>query len=162
DKEYTGTLRLGATTPSYDAETEVDQEYPYQHITAEALATARQQFVGTQQQVPPMFSAIKVDGQPLYKRARKGETIEIKSRTVHLHAFELTRTELPEVDFRLHCSKGTYVRSLAYDFGKALDSGAYLTALCRTKIGQYHLRDAWNLETLIAQLDERIAVEMVG
>lgn len=157
NKEYTGTFQLGATTPSYDAETEVDKEYDYEHIGPEQLEAARQQFVGPIDQVPPMFSAIKVNGQPLYKRARKGETIEIKSRRVILHEFELTRTELPEVDFRLLCSKGTYVRSLAYDMGKALESGAYLTALRRTQVGAFRIEDAWNLEELIEQLDTRQA-----
>lgn len=156
DKEYTGTFRFGGTTPSYDAETEVDQEFPYEHITLEALEAARQQFVGTIQQIPPMFSAIKVDGQPLYKRARKGEKIEIKARTVHLHEFELTEVELPEVSFRLRCSKGTYVRSLAHDMGQVLDSGAYLTALRRTQVGPFRIEDAWDLEELIDQLQERI------
>ncbi len=155
-KEYTGTFRLGGTTPSYDSETDVDREFPYKHITPESLEAARQQFMGTIQQVPPMFSAIKVDGQPLYKRARKGEVIEIKARTVHIHEFELTNIEIPDVSFRLQCSKGTYVRSLAHDMGKALDSGAHLTELRRTQVGDFRIEDAWNLEELIEQLEERI------
>jgi tRNA pseudouridine55 synthase len=162
DKEYTGTFRFGGTTPSYDAETEVDQEFPYEHITQEALEAARQQFVGTIQQIPPMFSAIKVDGQPLYKRARKGEKIEIKARTVHLYEFDLTEVSLPEVSFRLRCSKGTYVRSLAHDMGQVLDSGAYLTALRRTQVGPFRIEDAWDLEALIDQLQERIDGMEVG
>jgi tRNA pseudouridine55 synthase len=157
DKEYTGTMRLGATTPSYDAETEIDQVYPTDHIDSAQLEQARQSFLGDLQQLPPMFSAIKVDGQPLYKRARKGEVIEVKPRPVHIFDFELQRIALPEVDFRLHCSKGTYVRSLAYDFGKALGSGAYLTALRRTKIGTFRIEDAWNLAVLIDVLDEQVA-----
>lgn len=148
-KEYTGTMRLGATTPSYDAESEVQQTFPTEHITPELLEEARQQFLGEIDQVPPMFSAIKVDGQPLYKKARKGETIEIEPRQVHIYDFELTRVELPEVDFRVSCSKGTYIRSLAHDFGKAVRSGAYLTDLRRTKVGEYKLEDAWNLEQLV-------------
>lgn len=155
-KEYTGTFRLGGTTPSYDSETEIDREYPHEHITPESLDAARQQFMGTIEQVPPMFSAIKVDGQPLYKRARKGEKIEIKARTVHIHEFELTDVSLPDVSFRLACSKGTYVRSLAHDMGQVLDSGAYLTELRRTQVGDFRIEDAWNLEELIAQLEERI------
>lgn len=158
DKEYTGTIQLGATTPSYDAETEIDQTYPVDHITEELVEKARQSFLGDIEQVPPMFSAIKVDGQPLYKRARKGEFIEIQPRPVKIFDFEIGRIELPEVDFRLHCSKGTYVRSLAYDIGKALESGAYLTALRRTKVGQFDIEKAWNLEELIAILDEQLAV----
>jgi tRNA pseudouridine55 synthase len=157
DKEYTGTLLLGATTPSYDAETEVDQQYPTAHIDAALLEETRKSFLGDLQQIPPMFSAIKVDGQPLYKRARKGEIIEIKPRPVHIFDFELQRIALPEVDFRLHCSKGTYVRSLAYDFGKALGSGAYLTALRRTKVGTFRIEDAWDLPQLIDILDEQVA-----
>jgi tRNA pseudouridine55 synthase len=109
-----------------------------------------------------MFSAIKVDGQPLYKRARKGEKMEIKARTVHLHEFELTDVKLPEVSFRLLCSKGTYVRSLAHDMGQILDSGAYLTALRRTQVGPFRIEDAWNLEELIDQLQERIDGMEVG
>ncbi|MEO0723752.1 MAG: tRNA pseudouridine(55) synthase TruB [Bacteroidota bacterium] len=156
DKEYTGTFLLGGTTPSYDAETEVDQTYPHEHIDETALGAARQGFLGTIEQVPPMFSAIKVNGQPLYKKARKGEKVEIKARTVHIHEFELDNIQLPEVSFRLKCSKGTYVRSLAHDMGKALDSGAYLTALRRTEVGPYRIENAWNLNDLIEALEARI------
>lgn len=158
DKTYTGTFRLGGTTPSYDSETEVDQVFPYQHITLEALEAARQQFLGTIQQVPPMFSAIKVDGQPLYKKARKGEVIEIQPRTVHIHSFELTDVALPDVRFSLDCSKGTYVRSIAHDMGAALGSGAYLTELRRTRVGAFDITDAWDLETLIDVLDQEEGV----
>ena len=157
DKEYTGTFHLGGTTPSYDAETEVDQTFPTDHIDADQLAEARQSFLGTIQQVPPMFSAIKVNGQPLYKKARKGETVEIKARTVHIREFELTDIQMPNVSFRLHCSKGTYVRSLAHDMGKALNSGAYLTALRRTQVGPHRIEQAWNLDELIEALEDRIA-----
>jgi tRNA pseudouridine55 synthase len=152
-KEYTGTLRLGATTPSYDAETEVDHSYSTEHITEESLEQARQQFLGKIEQVPPMFSAIKVDGQPLYKKARKGEKVEVKSRSVEIFSFDLKRIDLPEIDFEVRCSKGTYIRSLAHDFGRALKSGAYLTALCRTAIGSYRLEDAWDLESLVDALE---------
>lgn len=161
-KEYTGTFRLGGTTPSYDAETEVDQTFPVDHITTDKIEAARQQFLGTIEQVPPMFSAIKVNGQPLYKKARKGEKVEIKARTVHIHEYELTEVDLPHVSFRLQCSKGTYVRSLAHDMGKALDSGAYLTALRRTQVGEFRIENAWNLDDLIKALDERIEVEKDG
>jgi len=153
-KVYTGTMTLGATTPSFDAETAVDAEFPTDHINEDLLEAARQQFLGTIQQVPPMFSAIKVDGQPLYKRARKGETIQVEPRKVHMYEFEITRVELPEVDFRVRCSKGTYIRALANDFGKALDSGAYLTALRRTAIGDYQVDDAWQLEKLVKHIKE--------
>lgn len=153
-KEYTGTFKLGGSTPSYDAETEVDHTFPVDHITTEAIETARQSFLGHIDQVPPMFSAIKVDGQPLYKKARKGEFIEIKARPVHILDFELTKIELPNISFRLDCTKGTYVRSLAHDMGKALNSGAYLTELRRTKVGEFNIKNAWNLDDLIVGLDQ--------
>lgn len=152
DKEYTGTIRLGATTPSYDAETEPDATFPTEHITPQLLEQARQTFLGDLQQIPPMYSAIKVGGQPLYKKARKGEVLEIKPRPVHLFSFEFTRVELPEMDFRVHCSKGTYIRSLAYDLGKAVQSGGYLTALRRTRIGDFKLEEAWEVEELVEGL----------
>ena len=153
-KEYTGTLRLGATTPSFDAESDVEESFPIDHITPELLEQARLQFLGDIEQVPPMFSAIKVDGQPLYKKARKGEMVEIEPRPVTINEFTLTRIELPEVGFRVHCSKGTYIRSLAHDFGKAVRSGAYLTALRRARIGQFRIEDAWDLEELVDYLEE--------
>lgn len=152
-KEYTGTLCLGATTPSYDAESEVEETFPVSHITPELLEDARSRFLGEIEQVPPMFSAIKVDGQPLYKKARKGEVMEIDPRPVTIYDFELTRIEIPEVDFRVRCSKGTYIRSLAYDLGKAVRSGAYLTSLRRTRVGQFCIEDAWNLEDLVGFLE---------
>ena len=153
-KEYIGTLRLGGTTPSYDAESDVEESFPVNHITPELMEQARQQFLGDSEQVPPMFSAIKVDGQPLYKKARKGEMVEIEPRPVTIFEFSLTRIELPEVDFLVRCSKGTYIRSLAHDFGKALKSGAYLTALRRTRIGEFRIEDAWELEDLVEFLEE--------
>lgn len=153
-KTYTGTIQLGATTPSFDAESEVQQTYPTEHITTELIEEARQQFLGDIEQVPPMFSAIKVDGQPLYKKARRGEKVDIEPREVHISEFAITRVELPELDFRVSCSKGTYIRSLANDFGKAVRSGAYLKALRRTRIGDYRLEDAWDLERLVEQIEE--------
>ncbi len=153
-KEYEGTLRLGATTPSYDAESEVEEAFPTNHITPELIEEKRQQFLGQIEQVPPMFSAIKVDGQPLYKKARRGEMVEIEPRPVHIAEFTITGIEMPEVHFRVKCSKGTYIRSLAHDFGKALGSGAYLTALRRTRIGDFKLEDAWNLEELVSFIED--------
>ncbi len=153
-KEYTGTLRLGATTPSFDAESDVEESFPINHITPELLEQARQQFLGDIEQVPPIFSAIKVDGQPLYKKARKGEKVEVEPRPVTIYEFSLTRIELPDVDFRVRCSKGTYIRSLAHDFGKAARSGAYLTALRRTRIGEFRIEDAWELDDLVEYLEE--------
>jgi len=154
-KAYSGTILLGATTPSYDAETEEDATFPTEHITPELLETARKEFLGTIEQIPPIFSAIKVDGVRAYKSARKGKTIEMKSRTVEIMDFKFTRVELPEVDFTVTCSKGTYIRSLAYDLGKALGSGGYLTALHRDLIGDYGGTDVWELDALIAVLNER-------
>lgn len=152
-KVYTGTIGLGATTPSYDAETEPDATFPTDNITAEQIELARQQFVGELDQFPPMYSAIKVDGQPLYKKARRGEMVEVKSRKVTINEFAITQVEMPNVDFRVACSKGTYIRSLAHDFGKALNNGAYLKSLRRTKIGQYDIDNAWNLEALINHIE---------
>ncbi len=152
-KEYTGTLLLGCTTPSYDSETEIDQTFPTDHIDAALIEQARLQLSGPQEQLPPMFSAIKVDGEPLYKKARKGIMVEVKPRPIEIYNFEITDNRLPELDFLVKSSKGTYIRSLAYDFGKAVRSGAYLTELCRTKIGEFKLEDAWNLEELIAFID---------
>lgn len=156
-KEYTGTFHLGATTPSYDAETAVDQEFPIEHINDKLLEKARQNFLGTIDQLPPIFSAIKVNGQPLYKKARKGEKVVVKSRTVTIHDFKLEKVELPKIDFWAHCSKGTYIRSLAHDYGKALESGAYLAGLRRTKVGDFKIEDAWNLEELIEYIQKNYA-----
>ncbi|ESU21754.1 truB protein [Flavobacterium cauense R2A-7] len=141
-KEYTGTFHIGATTPSYDLETEIDAMFPTEHITAELIEKARLSFVGEIDQKPPVFSAIKKDGKRLYEHARAGEEVEIAHRKTTIHEFELTRIALPEIDFRVVCSKGTYIRSLAYDFGAALQSGAHLTALRRTKIGEFSVENA--------------------
>lgn len=142
EKEYTGTIKLGETTPSYDLETEVDATFPISHITEDLLYKTLQQFTGEIMQKPPVFSAIKKDGKRLYEHARAGEEVEIEARKTTIYEFELTRIALPEVDFRVKCSKGTYIRSLAYDFGKALNSGGHLTVLRRTKIGNYSVEDA--------------------
>ena len=141
-KEYTGTFTVGATTPSYDLETEVDQTFPTEHITSDLIQETLKQFLGEIDQKPPIFSAIKKDGVRLYEHARAGETVEIPFRKTTIYEFEITRFELPEIDFRVQCSKGTYIRSLAFDFGKALNSGAYLSALRRTKIGDYSVDNA--------------------
>jgi len=141
-KEYTGTFTLGSTTPSYDLETEINETFPTAHITEKLIYETGLDFFGEIDQVPPVFSALKKDGQRMYKLARAGEVIEVESRKVCIHEFEITRIELPEVDFRVACSKGTYIRSLAYDFGKALNSGAHLSALRRTKIGEFDVKNA--------------------
>jgi tRNA pseudouridine55 synthase len=150
DKEYTGTMFLGATTPSCDLETEVDAEYETSHITEEMIKNAVRAFTGTIKQVPPAFSAVKVNGQRAYLKAREKQEIEIPEREVRIHAFEILRAELPEIDFRVSCTKGTYIRSLARDFGKSLQSGAYLQSLRRTKIGEYHIDDAVSIMQLEA------------
>ena len=141
-KEYTGTFYIGATTPSYDLETEIDETFKTSHIDETVIHETVKQFLGEIDQKPPIFSAIKKDGVRLYEHARAGETVEIASRKTTIHEFEITRIALPEVDFRVVCSKGTYIRSLAYDFGKAMDSGAHLTVLRRTKIGEYDVLNA--------------------
>lgn len=154
-KEYTGTITLGATTPSYDLETEVDEVFPIDYITEETLQTISKQFIGDLEQKPPIFSAIKKDGKRLYDLARRGETTEIKSRTITISEFEITKVNLPNVEFRVVCSKGTYIRSLAYDFGKALNSGAHLSALRRTKIGDFSVQNAKSIEDFIALLESK-------
>ena len=146
EKEYTGTFFIGATTPSYDRETEIDETFPIGHVTEELIQATTKQFVGEIDQKPPIFSAIKKDGKRLYEHARAGESVEIAFRKTTITEFEITRIALPEVDFRVVCSKGTYIRSLAFDFGNALKAGAYLVALRRTKIGSYHVEDAMPVE----------------
>jgi tRNA pseudouridine55 synthase len=151
-KEYTGTFTLGGTTPSYDLETAVDETFAIAHISEELLHKTTERFTGEIQQRPPIFSAIKKDGKRLYELARKGETTEIKERTVTVSKFEITKINLPEVEFRIICSKGTYIRSIAFDYGKALNSGAYLSALRRTKIGDFSVDNALSVEQFIEKL----------
>lgn len=142
DKEYTGTIRLGATTPSFDLEHPIDIEYPYEHITRKMVDDIVKTMTGEIQQVPPIYSAIKLAGRRAYELAREGEEAAIAAKNVKVYEFEITRFELPDVDFRIRCSKGTYIRSIARDFGIALKSGAHLTALRRTKIGKNRVEDA--------------------
>ncbi|MGQ2982904.1 tRNA pseudouridine(55) synthase TruB [Flavobacterium sp.] len=157
EKEYTGTFHLGATTPSYDLETEVNATFPTGHIDEKLIHDTLPQFIGEIDQKPPVFSAIKKDGKRLYEHARKGEEVEIATRKTTIHEFEITRIALPEVDFRVVCSKGTYIRSLAYDFGAALNSGAHLTALRRTKIGTFSVEDAISPEAFENRLEDHTA-----
>lgn len=152
DKEYTGTFVIGSTTPSYDLETEINNIYPTAHISEALIQETTKQFIGSIEQFPPVFSAIKKDGKRLYEFARAGEDVEIKSRSVHISEFEITNIEGNNINFRVVCSKGTYIRSLANDFGKALHSGAHLSVLRRTKIGDFHVEDAMSPEDFIAQL----------
>ncbi|MEZ4839582.1 tRNA pseudouridine(55) synthase TruB [Flavobacterium sp.] len=151
-KEYTGTFLLGATTPSYDLETEIDATFPTQHIDKALIHQTVTQFIGEIDQKPPVFSAIKKNGIRMYEHAREGVTIEMESRKTTIYDFEITRIDLPEVDFRVVCSKGTYIRSLAHDFGKALKSGAHLTVLRRTKIGDYSVENATSPEEFEIQI----------
>ena len=150
-KEYTGTIRLGATTPSFDLEHPIDAEYPYEHITPEMAAEAARSLTGALQQVPPMYSAIRLAGRRAYELARKGEEADITAKEITIHEFEITRFELPDVDFRIVCSKGTYIRSVARDFGMALQSGGHLTALRRTRIGEYRVENAIRAEVSSSQ-----------
>ena len=148
-KEYTGTFTIGSTTPSYDLETEINEHFTTEHITDKLIRDTTDLFTGEIDQKPPMFSAIKKDGKRLYELARAGETIEIKSRKVTISEFEITKIDLPKIEFKVVCSKGTYIRSLAYDFGKALHSGAHLSSLRRTKIGNYSSKDAYSIDMFL-------------
>jgi tRNA pseudouridine55 synthase len=152
EKEYEGELVLGKTTPSCDLETEVDKEFDISGITEEMIRTNVKQFTGVIQQTPPIYSAIKVDGVPLYKKARKGESVEIKSREVTVSEFEITEIKLPVVKFRVVCSKGTYIRSLVRDFGAALNNGAYMSGLRRTRIGAFRIEEAEELSIFLEKV----------
>jgi tRNA pseudouridine55 synthase len=152
DKVYTGEFILGATRPSYDMETEINAKFETSHITKKLIMETTNHFKGKISQQPPIFSALKKDGKRLYEYARKGETVEIPSREVTIENFEITNIDLPKVEFKVKCSKGTYIRSLAHDFGKALDSGAYLSSLKRTEIGDANLENAFGIERFEAYL----------
>lgn len=145
EKEYTGTFTLGAVTPTYDLESEPEQPRPFAQLTEEEIKNATHQFTGEILQVPPAHSAIKVDGKRVYELARAGKEVKLEPRKLTIYTFEITRIELPEVDFRVVCSTGTYIRSLAHDFGQALGCGAYLSRLCRTRIGEFRLEEAMTL-----------------
>ncbi|TKC03745.1 tRNA pseudouridine(55) synthase TruB [Pedobacter frigoris] len=152
EKEYTGTMILGATTPSFDMETVVDEEFSIQDISDEAIYEAVKPFTGNIQQYPPAHSAVKVNGERLYVKARRGEETELRLRDVTVSAFEITRIALPEIDFRIVCSKGTYIRSLVSDFGKQLNNGAYLSKLTRTRSGNFLLANAFEVSDLVSHL----------
>jgi tRNA pseudouridine55 synthase len=152
-KVYTGEITLGGTTPSYDLETEVDAQYETSHITKVLIQNTTLCFTGEIDQKPPIFSALKRDGERLYEKARRGESIVIEARKVSVHSFEITAIEMPKISFEIVCSKGTYIRSIAHDFGAALYSGAYLSKLCRTTIGDYKLQDALDIISFEKQLN---------
>lgn len=161
DKEYTGTITLGATTPSYDLETEVDETFPIAHISEQMIYDAAKSFEGELDQYPPAHSAIKINGERIYEKARRGETVELKTRRVIINSFAVEKIEMPVIHFRVSCSKGTYIRSLAYDFGKVLQSGAHLSGLRRTKSGDYQVENAWNLEELIQKIKAHKEISIV-
>ena len=152
-KEYYATIRLGATTPSYDLEKPIDATYPTDHITREMVEQVLERFRGTIEQVPPTFSACKIDGKRAYKMARKGDEVELKPKTLVIDEIELTQCNLPDITIRVVCSKGTYIRALARDIGQALDSGAHLIALRRTRVGDYKVEDCLNPEKFSEWLD---------
>jgi tRNA pseudouridine55 synthase len=145
EKEYTGTITLGSTTPSYDLETEINARYDFSAIKEEQLFQATQQFLGEIEQVAPLYSAKKIDGVRAYNIAREGKVAEIKPNKIKISEFTLTAVRMPEVDFKIRCSKGTYIRSIAHDFGRALENGAHLSALCRTKIGDFDLKNSMEM-----------------
>jgi len=153
-KEYTGSFTFGATTPSFDLETEIDKEYSIAHLSEELLNAKTEDFKGEISQYPPVFSAIKKGGKRLYEYARSGEEIQPDPRIVEIFEFDLTKIDLPKVEFKVVCGKGTYIRSLAHDFGKSVDSGAYLSSLRRTAIGEYRVENAFQIEDFVKALDK--------
>jgi tRNA pseudouridine55 synthase len=155
EKEYTGTMILGASTPSFDMETEIDEQFSIENITEEDIYKATAPFKGDIEQYPPAHSAVKVNGERLYVKARLGEEVELRKRFVTVSEFEITRIQLPEIDFKIVCSKGTYIRSLVSDFGKQLNNGAYLSKLTRTRSGNFLLADAFEVADLVQYLREK-------
>ncbi len=151
DKEYTGTFFIGATTPCYDLEKEIDKTYPTEHITKENILATAKNFIGQQEQIPPLFSAVMVNGKRAYTHARAGDDIELIAKPIEIKEFEITAIEMQVVSFRIVCTKGTYIRSIARDFGLALNSGAHLTSLRRTKIGEFDVKDAVSPEEFVKQ-----------
>lgn len=159
DKEYMGTFFLGATTPSFDLETNVNQQFEISGITEEMVLDTAKKLTGELLQTPPAFSAISVEGKRAYMHAREGNEIVLQAKRILISEFEITRIDFPLIDFRVVCTKGTYIRSLVNDFGKLLDAGAYLTSLCRTKSGDYNLVDAWELNELVQILKSKYQKE---
>ena len=161
-KEYIATLQLGATTPSFDLEKEIDATYPTEHITRELVEEALQRFIGRIEQIPPVFSAFKGDGKRAYDLARKGEDVELKAKTLIIDEIELLECNLPEIKIRVVCSKGTYIRALARDIGEALNSGAHLTGLIRTRVGDVRLEDCLSVESFPEWLDQQEIEEVIN
>ena len=152
DKEYSGTIILGATTASFDLEKEIDCHYPWEHITKEEILVAMAKLTGSYEQLPPVYSAKKIKGKRAYDYARKDQEVILQPQRITISAFEVLEIKLPQIHFRVSCSKGTYIRALARDLGVALNTGAHLSALCRTRIGPYHLCDAYDIENLKSML----------
>lgn len=153
-KEYIATLRLGATTPSFDLETEIDTIYPFEHITEDMVREVLPRFTGHIMQVPPVYSAVKVDGKRAYKYARKGAEVELKAKPLVIEELEMLPSVLPELKLRIVCSKGTYIRALTRDIGVALGSGAHLTALCRTRVGDIRLQECLSIDEAVRKISE--------
>jgi len=154
EKIYSGSIFLGATTPTYDGESEPDSVFPISHIDDKNVISVSEKFESTYEQIPPIFSAIKINGQKSYDLARRGKEVEMKSRPVTIHSFDITNIDLPEVNFTVRCSKGTYIRSLAYDFGKALDSGGYLSSLRREAIGNFTVSGAFTMDEILKYIEQ--------
>ena len=154
DKEYTGTITLGATTPSFDLETEIDETFDISSIQESDIYKIAEEFLGEQDQYPPAHSAIKINGERVYEKARRGEQVELKSRRINIQEFEIEKIEMPLVYFRIKCTKGTYIRSIASDFGKRLGIGSHLSSLRRTMSGNFHVDNAWDLQELIERIKE--------
>ena len=154
EKEYTGTFTIGETTPSFDMEKEVDFTFDYSHVNEKLILQTAQKFTGTFEQIPPIFSAVKIGGKRAYEFARNSEEIKISSKTIAISEFEITNIQLPVIHFRIVCGKGTYIRALARDFGETMQCGAYLSALCRTRIGDFELKDALEIETFKSIITE--------
>ena len=154
EKEYTGSFIIGETTPSFDLEKEVDFTFDYSHVDEKLILQTAEKFTGTIEQIPPVFSAVKIGGKRAYEFARNSEEVKISSKTINISEFEITNIQLPEIKFRIVCSKGTYIRALARDFGEAMQCGAYLSVLCRTQIGNFKLKDALDIETLKSIIDQ--------
>ena len=162
EKEYTGSITLGATTPSYDLETAIDKTFSFEHITSQMINDATHQFIGTIQQIPPAYSAKNINGERAYKKARRNEKVIMQPKEVVISNFEITNIELPHIHFRVVCSKGTYIRSLANDLGAALKSGAYLSSLCRTRIGNYTLANAFDVLDFVEKIKKGQAISEIG
>lgn len=154
DKTYTGSLKIGAVTATYDAEMPEEEICSCQHISIKDIHSASENFIGQIEQTPPIYSAVKIDGQPAYKAARAGKSLELKSRSIQIGVFDIAEIEHPNFSFKVNCSKGTYIRSLVHDLGQDLKVGAYLTSLRRTEVGEYKLEDAWSLDALIQAIED--------